>query len=601
MYKLLSIEAENFMKYKHLEFDISDLPSGTIFIKVESGESSGAGKSTIFEAIHFLLRGVALRHSTAKVINYDETWTMVKGSFQNEELGETVEILRYKEHPEHKNKVFMSINGDNTLFHNFTATHYQDFIDAKFGNQLSFQKRCISPEMKDFLALTPAEKANQLLTFFDINLEAYHRKATSSHKKLKEDFEIISSEFLKINESYIKLGTKISSYEEFQKSVSSLKTSYKESIVQLNKSLKGVKVTADRLTEQKEQTEQYIQSLDVESSREAILKYNSSLRKLQSAYIDSQADIKNLEGQNNALSGVAGEPVCQSCRQPVNVGLLSEVIDTNKHNLSTLMGKISKIEDMQKQLETKKEEKEEDLEKTSKANEKRKEIENDLSRLRREYERATNDIKNTEGMLAKLDNANCDLELMNENFQKLEVKRNKLQTKKTSVELNLRAWEEWKNQLGTSTGIKQYYLNDILSALNTRINYYISRLFSFPIELEFIMAEDSRGMKIDFDLHGLNFYNCSTGEKHRLNLAIIFALVELNTHKKSPVGFRLYDELFKNIGGVNIKRCMDMLSSFGDEQVFLTSHKDVTDFYSFDRVFIVCQDEDGNTCLRVEQ
>lgn len=111
MIKLLELHLTDFRSWKELH--LTDLDTKGLWL-IQG--INGSGKSSIRQAIEYLLIDDTAEGISADDLPRDDSKDCcIKGIFDRD--GDRVEITKYRNHRKHKNKIILSINGDNSLTH----------------------------------------------------------------------------------------------------------------------------------------------------------------------------------------------------------------------------------------------------------------------------------------------------------------------------------------------------------------------------------------------------------------------------------------------------------------------------------------------------
>jgi DNA repair exonuclease SbcCD ATPase subunit len=135
-----------------------------------------------------------------------------------------------------------------------------------------------------------------------------------------------------------------------------------------------------------------------------------------------------------------------------------------------------------------------------------------------------------------------------------------------------------------------YVLENVIPVLNSRVNYYLSILFS------------GNDWKVTFDKHlnenisrngvmGLNYNMNSQGERRRIDLALSFAIFDVLRMQYGTVSNVLFfDEVFDTgLDGVGTQKVYEVLRNSKMPTIFVISHKE-TLVDNFDNVLeVTCE------------
>lgn len=120
-------------------------------------------------------------------------------------------------------------------------------------------------------------------------------------------------------------------------------------------------------------------------------------------------------------------------------------------------------------------------------------------------------------------------------------------------------------------GVKSNIVKDYIDFINYRVNDYLSGMeFFLNINLDESFNETFSGLK-----QGMVYADLSTGQKRRVNLAIWLALIEVSSMKNSVVSNALFlDEILENIDSEGIQLFMKLLKEkMPDKNIFVVTQR----------------------------
>ena len=142
----------------------------------------------------------------------------------------------------------------------------------------------------------------------------------------------------------------------------------------------------------------------------------------------------------------------------------------------------------------------------------------------------------------------------------------------------LRFWEEGFG----NTGIKSLLLDEIVPQLNARVAFYANALMDEEISIDFDTESTlkSGDLRDKFDIkivmagNRIDYASCSSGEKRRIDVAILLALQSL-VYERGAANSNLIvlDEVFDSLDRVGIERVVALLSEEASEKlIYVISH-----------------------------
>ena len=195
-----------------------------------------------------------------------------------------------------------------------------------------------------------------------------------------------------------------------------------------------------------------------------------------------------------------------------------------------------------------------------------------------ENQRVQNKIDNThskavllasehEKLLAKTTNDVDDLK------SQVETLKNDKFTKSSDYDIIVKEIDTEKVVLDvlSDKGVKSTIVKDYIDFINYRVNDYLSGMeFFLNINLDESFNETFSGLK-----QGMVYADLSTGQKRRVNLAIWLALIEVSSMKNSVVSNALFlDEILENIDSEGIQLFMKLLKEkMPEKNIFVVTQR----------------------------
>lgn len=145
-------------------------------------------------------------------------------------------------------------------------------------------------------------------------------------------------------------------------------------------------------------------------------------------------------------------------------------------------------------------------------------------------------------------------------------------------------YEFWVKGFG-NTGIKSVLLDSVVPFLNTRANYYLTKLSGSTIQVLFnTQTELVSGEKRDkfsvevINANGDNDYSGnSNGEKRRIDIAINMALQDLVASRSNKnIDLIVYDEVYEGLDSVGCESVIELLEEKARQvgTIFVITHND---------------------------
>ena len=564
--RLKSISLRNFLSYGSTDFSFHNDPEERPSIYIISGinndssmsddNSNGSGKSTLVgEAITFNIFGKNLRGSSKK-IKLENTIKFGESSMVNEaeyyiDQSAVLKIRREKER-DGKSSLSISVDGEKktkrikrlseTDIRDFlgidpevyyqTISYYKDnvgLLAMNYSQRLDFFKKLVN--------LSIIDKYYQFCKKYKTDIEMKIHTTAERKKAQEAILDAITNDNTQyqsiILEAIAKLEEEIKSYEEIEEKSTD---KYEEKLKQLEEATKKLE---DRCAEIRQQNRS-------DASR---------VRELQREV----ADFEKLSNAN-----------CPTCGQLVS-GEYAEGIIRDKSEL---------IQSLTEQIKSREKEAEEYMKKVQKAKEKIDKIRVEIDSIRNE-----NTVRRV-----KLQSLNKQLI---EKKKELETVRKKMHTEDETNEYAkmiaklekigelLERRQEinnfWLENLQAKSPVRSAIIRKHVNFLSDIFEYYLGKLFRNTIVGK--MEIDDEGLIdviLQSDGHDVNYWNLSSGEKKRADLAMLFALYVyiLNMVPNAP-RFLVLDEIADSLDQPGIDAvCETILDLFLNYQIdtFIISH-----------------------------
>jgi len=559
------IHIDNFLSWgEGYSFDLEN--RGILFLKgvnKDAGGSNGSGKSTIIEAIVWTLFGDTIR-------GVDKVDDVVNNKVGNNcrcmlELDNGYQIIRARKHSLYENRLILLKDGVDISKSSTKLT--QDEINKLFNIHIDIFINSI------------------VLANSNIRINLLDNKNNQLRRQIIEEILGINNfaDYLSITKD------KIKDLEFIQQSIFDKIANSKEQIKSYNDKIAEMKIEMEKFEkEQQEQKEEFERSKinKVYRLKEEIEKLKSIDVKYNLEIYQKIASAKELEAKiNGAIGWIAKsikelwnkkqdfdddiEKYTNFINQPCKY--CGSILDKNK--LQVMITKIESekaaidVDIVDKQLEITEKQKAIDDIKRVLIKLKPTYNESDLYTIDSDVKRVEEKIKtieNQEFISTKFQKANFELDV--ETLVKnIEVNEQKI--KETSKELPY--LEFWKQGFGND-GLKIYILDNMIKYLNKKVDFYLNILSKGSIKLEF-------DKYLDFKISGLNYRSCSSGERKRVDLAVLIALYDLTTLRyKSNYNILVLDEVLDSIDEIGIEAVKDLLLELNNRipTIIVVSHND---------------------------
>jgi DNA repair exonuclease SbcCD ATPase subunit len=558
--KLKKLYINNFLSYKEAEMDLEN--RGIVFIRgenLDTGGSNGAGKSTILEALVWTLFGETVRG----VEKVDEVVNNItkRNCLCRLDLENDYTIIRTRKHKDHDNTL-MLLHGSNNLSKPDVRITQKD-INKLFNIDFDI-----------FINSIVLAGSNVRTNFLDNKNNTLRRQVIENILGLDKFSDFLSITKDKIKDLESQKETLLNTISEAERHINS----YNDKIAELNYRRDNFdKEKQDRIVEFNTKIER-LSKIDHTKQLEIHQKLNAGneiLSKIKSSIQSSVSSISELESKcmlidKEIIKYKNKDSVCKYCGSELDNLKLERIISNlNKER-----------EDFQTQISTNKVE-------VKKYQDTMTEIENSIADVKPDL--SERELYNLEANLKLFKDKLYDLqasEFQDVNFDADIERLSKLiKTNNQKITLIEQEWQYYKFwELGFGNkGLKTYILEDMLQYLNRKIEFYLNILSKGQIHLIF-------DKYLDFEISGLNYRNCSSGERKRVDLAVLVALYDLtNLRHKSNYNILILDEVLDSIDEIGVEAAKELLMELNKRipTIFVISHNNALSEYFSDSITVV--------------
>lgn len=167
------------------------------------------------------------------------------------------------------------------------------------------------------------------------------------------------------------------------------------------------------------------------------------------------------------------------------------------------------------------------------------------------------------------------LEMIDKDIEEYEGKVNLHKGDLKSLEMQMPYYEFWVRAFGDS-GIRSFMIDEIMPALNGRINYWLQYLMDGRIQFHFDNQLNEKIERVPIDKDPFVYHSLSGGEIGRIDLAISQAfahVTSLTSGINNVPSLCFLDEVGANIDRPGIQAIFKMIQELSrDRQVFVVSH-----------------------------
>ena len=141
------------------------------------------------------------------------------------------------------------------------------------------------------------------------------------------------------------------------------------------------------------------------------------------------------------------------------------------------------------------------------------------------------------------------------------------------------------NKVFSKEGITSVVLDLITPYLNEHANYYLNKLsgsiLTIDMNTQKMNANKTLSDKFDLRVHNQagadSYQNCSAGERKRIDIAIAFAIQDLQQdHANTATNIAIYDECFDGLDSVGCESVIEILKEKANtiSSIFVITHND---------------------------
>ena len=559
-----------FVNFKKIKFK-NILSYGNKFTEIEFKNGlnlinavNGAGKSTILDALSFVLFGKPYRDiKLAQLINkYNLKDLYVSLDFEigkdkyNISRGLKPSILEISKNEKPLDK--LSSNSLN-----------QDEINKLIGIDYNLFKNIVAvaaTNVKPFMLLSPAEKRKLIDGIFNINILADMLKEVKRRNIINKNQQKLQTQELEhlqknilTNKSFIEEIVKLQNSFDNDKltKITNIKNNIKNKELEIEKRSKYIIIGTNKL----EQLENGVTS-DERAISDSINKINSEL-----LFIN-----KNISLLESNLSKLDGKPECPICKHDLSDESGVNYVNNLKNEISDLK---SKKENFEKKLLDLKEE----LTKAIQDNKFKQTIKDKIKEEKDTINNCEKLIKEYNKEIIEEDTKKMDVDITTyENKIQLDNNSIIVLNKKISESVHQIQLDEDLIEMLGDDGIKTFFFRQLLPELNTKVNAYL-KAFELNVSVEFDESLDSSIYQGKYESSYSQF---SGGERSKINMAILLSFFDISkTASNWSCSLLFIDEVLdQGVDSNGIEKFLNTLYDISKSEyindefgIYLVSHK----------------------------
>mgnify|MGYP001356894579 CR=1 FL=1 len=610
--RLGALRAANFLCFESLEFDFST-PSGLVLVQGVNndsvyGGSNGSGKSTFFDAIYYALYGKTSKGTSgSEVVKWGKKHCRVHLDFKIGE--ESYSVVRERRGTSGSLQFYLNSEDislpdarktqselidsliPESVFRNavfFAGSFLHSFIDASDREKKALFTILLGIEKVEDLAIIARKRATEAAT---ATLQAKARSEarsqqssdTASLLEKAKELEIQSKESWRKEED-TQEDTKALhlTIEKDETHLNVVQTMIKVLTGKIDDLYKQISDRKDKFSSDSKAIKSEIDDIDtrIATNREIQIVREHRLSVIYSK-IDDLMRLK--------VSGVC--PVCDSVLEATSIEAKLKPLNDEKDAIdvdgkqysendtklrSERTEKSLELVELEKKyraaaIKLEKQQEEEKVTRNLKISDERI-VEEKLKKLRIRLEDANNFKVRKDAALAEV---KSKVDTYKETLDKLQAQLNEDGGQLVELEKKQMIADFWMTAFGPS-GIVSYLFDFHLPRFNQKLNDIVSDLFGMPLVVRFtpmttLKSGDIRE-KWDFEITGLGDYSsCSSGQKRRLDIAVLLALSDLMAEQMGGVNVLFLDEVMDPLDAPGCEAVMDWLRR-KKSTVFLVTH-----------------------------
>lgn len=197
-----------------------------------------------------------------------------------------------------------------------------------------------------------------------------------------------------------------------------------------------------------------------------------------------------------------------------------------------------------------------------------------------------------------------------EQIKEAKAKIAELDKKKQEAEKLSEQYKTLAAKVFSRQGITSAVLDLITPYLNEHTNYYLSILSGSVLRVDMstqtVNADKSLSDKFNLSVYNSagadSYMNCSDGERKRIDIAISFAIQDLQqSHQDMTTNMLIYDECFDGLDAIGCESVIDILKQKAKDldSIFVITHNDTLKPL-FDNVITVVKNAEGISKVKVD-
>lgn len=512
---------------------------------------NGAGKSTILDALTFVLFGKSFRKiNKPQLINTTNEKDCVV------EIEFIIGSISWKIRRGIKPNIFEIYRDGSLLNQDASANDQQKFLEQSIlkMNYKSFTQIVIlgSSNFIPFMQLTSAGRREVIEDILDIKIfSTMNTLVKEKLRQRREDVKVISLK----KES---LTDKVKMQENF---IREMESRGKDTIKKIDQKISELNVNIEYLNSDNNEHEKDVKRYTKE--RESVADAKDKVRKLGNLKGKISQKISTI---SNTRKFFSDNDTCPTCTQEINNDMKSEKI-------STLNKEVNKLESGYDEL----------LE-TIKSEEFRESVFDNITRsiMESQSKISSNNAKISQ-LNAQIFGLNEDVKMINDQAKNKTEEKDKLVEYKEKLEKSFDTLVEKKNEISNydfvhnllkDNGVKSKIIEKYLPLINQSVSKYLQMMDFY---INFSLDEEFNETILSPIHEDFSYSSFSEGEKQRIDLALLFTWREVAKIKNSTnTNLLIMDEIFdSSLDGFGTEEFLKIIKFVvKDANVFVISHKE---------------------------
>lgn len=604
MIKFKRAVLHNFLSYHDAELNL-DNQGVTLIEGVNNSNdaytSSGSGKSSLLSAITYALYGRTVTGLTSNAVINKEVGTDCCVELYFDIDDDKYCIKRYRKGKKgNANKVRLYLNDKEIT--EATNPKTDDTIQTLIGIQFNTYVNTISYGSSDEPVFSQAtDKGKKEILENLANTTVYAQAKSVASDKLKE-FKL---ELSNIEQQIVNHNNMISQYKALDEQEQERYAQEEERHKQDKATLDDLKLARDnyaeesgkRLRELENAENEVLASEPNSDGGEKLKQAHAALRKIDATIAETNQKITTATNKINDLrkqyKDIANKTVCPVCGHKLDESHKQKELDSIVKQATTAKSELAQSQESLTKAKAIRDKWQPAVDKLESSvnsfNKQYKEFQDKLQNIRTER----SDIKMTinqydlkiNGLESFTGVAIAPAKCYNNNIKAEEEKLAKAEQEKDELNKKIANYEILATKVFSKEGITSVVLDLITPYLNEHANYYLNKLsgsiLTINMNTQKLNANKTLSDKFDLQVHNQagadSYQNCSAGERKRIDIAIAFAIQDLQQdHSNTATNIAIYDECFDGLDSIGCESVIEILKEKAKTipSIFVITHNE---------------------------